>query len=262
MVRPKKDTITEPIKKLESLLVVVTCVAGYFYLYVYQNMLHIEVELISLKTLLQMPIIALVILPLIHYIIVRADPLQRSPSQRETIKFFQNEFPSKYISARCKRCIEDESSCPNYIRPESYDHVRYWFQNIFHGAIEKEDPGRVKDTFEKGYVCKLVYYLSWIVFILFLLASVTIIFHHLYLYIAGKFNVELEPLQIIFPIACIGIIILMKMVNKVDDESPSGCWHAWREVNKIHVSWLKSKEDFLVELICHANGGAKRFAQK
>jgi hypothetical protein len=209
-----------------------------------------------------MPIIVSVIFPLIHYIIVKADPLQRSPSQGKTIKFFQNEFPSKYILERCQRCIENENSCPNFIRLGSYDHVRYWFQDIFHGAIEKEDSKRIKDTFEKGYVCKLMYYLSWIIFIFFLLALITLIFHHIYLYFIDGFNFELTPLQILFPLTGIGIVILMKSLNKADNESPSGCWQAWREVNKIHVSWLKSKEDFLVRLICHANGGTKRFVQK
>lgn len=255
-------TPEDPRKRLELLLSVVTIFVGYAYLYIYQNILHIKVALYDLYTLLEMPVIAAIVLPLIYYLIIKADPLQRSPSQWKAIRFFQNEFPSRYILERCKRCIENENTCPNYIKAESYTHIKYWFKDIFHGPIESEDPGSVKDTYEKGYTCKLVYYLSWILTVFSVLAMVLMLFQHLYLYIFKTLKFDCTPLQILFPLGCIGIVILIKTLNKADDKSPSGCWHAWREINRMHVSWLKANNALLVQLICRASGGTKMFREK
>lgn len=258
----KDKSIEEPKKRLETLLVLSAFVIGYFYIYIYQNMLHIEVKLIDLQTLIQMPLMALVIFPLIRYLIIKPDPLQRSPSQRKSIRFFQNEFPSKYLLERCKKCREDEHSCRNYIKPESYAHVRYWFNDIFHGEIERENPRIVENTFEKGYTCKLVCYLSWILSFFVALAIGTVVFHHVYLYIFDEFGVNVTALQILFPLVSGGIIILIKILNRADESRPSGCWQAWREVNRMNVSWLRSHEDSLVSLICHDGGETKEFTEK
>ena len=204
----------------------------------------------------------MIIIPLINIFIVKSDPLQRGTSQKKAISFFQNEFPSKYILERCQRCIENENSCPNYIKVETYSHNRYWFYDIFHGPIEKEDPRKVSDTYTKGYTCKLLYYLPWILRIFIVLGISTIVFHHGYLYLFGDFRVDLTSVQILFPLVCGSIIILIKILNKPDEKSPSGCWQAWREINRIHVSWLRSQESFLVNLICQSSGGTKRFIEK
>lgn len=258
----KKSNLKEPKKRLERLVVLLALLVAYFYIYVYQNMLHIKVELLDFQNLIQMSLVALVIIPLIHCLIIKPDPLQRSPSQRKAIRFFQNEFPSKYILERCKRCREDENSCPNYIKAESYAHIRYWFHDIFHGEIEKEDPSKIKDTFDKGYTCKLLYYSSWILGVFSVLAIVTIAIHHAYLYFFKELKFDLTSLQIFFPLVCVSIIILIKKLNKPDESKPSGAWHAWRQVNRIHVSWLKSHEGLLVNLICKESGGTKRFVER
>lgn len=261
-LKARIKSIEDPKKRLELLLRLSTFVIAYFYTYVYQNMLHINIGFIGLHTLIQMPIIALVVLPLIHFIIIKSDPLQRSPRQWKPIRFFQNEFPSKYILERCRRCIENENSCPNYIKKESYAHLRHWFHHIFHGPIEREDARTVKDTFEKGYTCKLLYYLSWILFVFLLLAIGTVLFHHICLYLFGELKLDLRASQILFALTCLGLIVLIKGLNKPDEKSPSGCWQAWREINRMHVSWLKSHEEFLVKLICQEAGGTKKFVEK
>ncbi|MBC7364523.1 MAG: chromate resistance protein [Candidatus Aminicenantes bacterium] len=258
----KNKSIEEPKEKLEWLLVLSAFFIGYFYIYVYQNIIHIEVKLLDFQTLIQMPLIAVVILPLIHYLVVIPDPLQRSPSKRKSVRFFQNEFPSKYILERCVRCIEDETSCPNYIKAESYAHIRYWFYDIFHGKIETVDPRRVRDTYEKGYHCKLLYYLSWILGVFLAFAIAIIVFHYVYQYFYNEYKVDLTSLQIIFPLVCGLIIILIKALNRPDESRPSGCWHAWREINRMHISWLAANKDYLDKLICQAGGGDKKFREK
>ena len=96
-------------------------------------------------------LIATVIIPLIRYLIIRPDPLQRSPSKTKHIAFFQNEFPSAYILERCQRCHDNEEICENFITEESKTHIRIWMHEIFHGPIEKENPSIVNETYEKGY---------------------------------------------------------------------------------------------------------------
>ena len=183
-----RRSVEDPRNRLTQLLVLSIVVTVYFYVYFYQNIFHIQVPLIGINTLIEMPIMVLVVIPLVKYLIVKPDPLQRSPSQRRPIRFFQNEFPSRYILERCQRCVEDENSCSNYIKAESYAHIRYWFNDIFHGAIEREDPKSVRDTFEKGYTCKLLYYLSWVLGIFCGLAIVTVAVYHTVLAIVATIS--------------------------------------------------------------------------
>lgn len=259
-----------PKKYLEWLITSSLFIVSYFYLYIYQNMLHIKIKFLSIQDIQQPSIITLFILPLILYIIVKSDPLARKPYEKipikyfqKEIKFFQNEFPSKYILARCERCSEDENSCPNYIKKESYGHVKYWFYDIFHGEIEKENPGIIKETFRKGYTCKLIFYLSWTLIILLISAIITIVIYHLYLYYYyHEFKFELSTSQAIFPIVCISLLVLIRLLNNPNNTTPSGCWHAWRQINRIHIFWLKDHEDFLVNLICKKGSCIKRFREK
>ncbi|MHB8084836.1 MAG: hypothetical protein ACYDHZ_03345 [Dehalococcoidia bacterium] len=257
------STINDPKTKLQSLSILCGLVIGYFFIYIYQNILHIHVEFYDLNTLVQIPIISAIVVPLIYYLLIKADPLQRSPNNGKEIRFFQNEFPSKYLLKRCQRCIENESTCPNYIKLDSYDHIRYWFQDIFHGIIEKKDPQSVRDTFEKGYNCKLVYYLTWILAVFLTTAIVTILGYNIYLLIInGVLNIDVTTLQIIFPVTCAVIIIVIKIMNNPNENNPSGCWQAWREINRMHVSWLRNNEGLLVGLICHNGSGTKTFKER
>ena len=258
----KDNAIDEPKTRLELLLILCALIIGYFYIYVYQHILHIEVKLVDLQTLIQIPIISIIVIPLIRYLLVRPDPLQRSPSKRRAIRFFQNEFPSKYILERCRRCVEDDRSCPNYIREASRAHVRYWFYDILHGAIEAEDPRRVRDTFEKGYTCKLLYSLTWILGFASATAIITILYHLVSLFVKEGWTVSITPLQILFPTVCALLIALITIMNSSNENTPSGCWHAWREINRMHISWLRSHDDLLVNTICHDGTGTKTFKEK
>lgn len=252
----------EPKKRIEKLLDLMTLIVAYSFLYIYQNMISVKIELMNFQALTSIAIVPVVILPSIHYLVFSADPLQRSPSSRKPIRFFQNEFPSKYLLERCQRCIENEDSCSNYMKKRSYDHVSYWFNDIFHGAIERENPKNVRDTFEKSYTCKLVYYLEWILWFFLILTTMMSLFFFLYSYTRGTSMFNLTALQILFPLTCFGTILLLRMLHKPDENAPTGCWHAWRQINGMHRSWLKHNEDYLVKLICHAGGETKKFVSE
>ncbi len=248
----------DPRKGIGRLYKIAIVLLGYFYLYSHQNILCIDVQLVSVDTLLQMPIIAAFLLPTIHYVIASADPLQRSPWRLRSIRFFQNELPSKYILNRCKQCVENEFSCLNYITPESGAQVRVWLEVIFHGRIEKENPQIIQETFRKGYTCKLVFYLSWFSMAFAVLSIVTVFYYQVHLYFTSK-PFEVKPPQVLFFFGCLTISIIVSLFNSPNDKKPSGCWHAWREINRSHVRWLRHNEQFLVDEICKANNNTKVF---
>lgn len=79
--------ITDPKRKLERLLELSTIFISYIFIFVYQNVFHIQVKLIDFETLIKLPIIALVVMPLVHYLIVKQDALQLSPSKKKAIRF-------------------------------------------------------------------------------------------------------------------------------------------------------------------------------
>lgn len=257
LVKIKKD----PRLKLTILLDIAILAAGYYFFYIYQDIFGLNVPKLNLKSLLAIPLIYILILPLIHYIL--PDRLQRSSSKNKMVRFFQNEFPSLYLLNRCARCTENKTTCGNYIIRKSNAHVKYWFHDIFHGPIEKKNPDIINETFEKGYTCKLVYYTYWILFAFSLAAFLTMSGYFLIKsIILKKLIFDLIPLQIISPIVGIIILILICFLNKVDSEKPSGCWHAWREINRIHITWLRKHEEFLNNLICKANNQNKGFIKK
>lgn len=262
-IRSKIKNPVDPRKKLDFLLKATALFIGYLYIFVFQNTLHLTVEWISFEKLIEMSIVTIIILPLVHYIIVKPDPLQRSPSKKKAIAFFQNEFPSKFLLERCSRCIENKDSCKNYIEEKSFDHARYWFHDIFHGPIEKSNPAIINDTFKKGYTCKLIFALSKIFLISFIIGLLSLIIHHVYIfYQYENFYIEISALQVIFLLACVSFFILIRMLHKYDSNRPSGCWHAWREINRFHLGWLRDNEDFLVDLICKKNGNDKLFIER
>jgi hypothetical protein len=59
-----------------------------------------------------------------------------------------------------------------------------------------------------------------------------------------------------------GFIIVIRTLHSPDEKKPSGCWQAWREINRIQVSWLKGHENLLIELTCQASGGTKQFQER
>lgn len=258
-----KEMREDPRQRLELLLNIVALLAGYYYFYIYQDVFNINVPLLSLKSLLAMPLIATVIIPLIRYLIIRPDPLQRSPSKTKHIAFFQNEFPSAYILERCQRCHDNEETCENFITEESKTHIRIWMHEIFHGPIEKENPSIVNETYEKGYTCKLMYYTSWIFFIFSIGSFLTILIPALTNYIfTHNFALNISRVKIISPVFMFIAMLLILYLNSANHDNPSGCWHAWREINRIHISWMKKNDDLLNKSVCQVNNANKEFRTK
>jgi len=137
-------------RKLELLIGLSALAAGYLYVWVYQFFLGLTVKFIDFQSLLSIPLIALVVFPLVHYLWVKPDLLQRSTFTWKSVRFFQAQFPSNYIRDRCQDCVETPSTCGNFIDPGSADHTNYWLNDIWRGVIAKQYPDRFEETFRTG----------------------------------------------------------------------------------------------------------------
>ncbi|MEE9442441.1 MAG: hypothetical protein V3V99_07215 [candidate division Zixibacteria bacterium] len=262
LISKPKDYITNPKNRLELLLVNSFVLIAYFYLFTFQDILGISVPLVSFATLIAIPSLSLVGIPLIKVIYISPDKLQRGVGKKKAIRFFQNEFPSNYLITRCQICNEDINTCHNFITKESYDHIRIWFNDIFHGAIMENYPKAVHQTYKKGYTCKLLFHLCGILLFFTVVSVCTYTFYIVTNYHDLEFAVFDYSYQIFYMLSCPSIYGYIKFTNKVNTDNPTGCWHAWREINRIHTSWMKKNDKILNNIICIANGNGKVYQKR
>lgn len=252
----------DPKARLQRLLNVSAIVIGYFYIWTFQEFLRIQVAFIDVSTLLRLPIITLVVFPLVKYAYVKQDWLQRGRPNLKSVQLFQAQFPSLYIRERCARCVETPQTCKNFIGPESRDHNSYWLDSIF-PIIKKNQNEQASRTFERGYTCKLVFGLQVILLTFIVIAIATIGWKPcLDLIMRRPAPVLFAPKHIIFILLCILVAGLLRALNSPDINSPTGCWHAWREINDAHKLWMRNNEPTLVNVVCHAGGNTKSFVPR
>jgi len=233
-------------RKLEGLLASEVILATYVFLLVYQKVLGISVPRLDLKVLLAVPLLPL----LVHYLIVKSDPLQKSHMRLRAVRCFQSEYPSKYLLRRCEACGKTEGDCPSYVTEKSRRHARYWLNDIFHGPIEQESPHLIEETFDKSYTCRVVCYTEWLLVSLTALGLLMIVFElSKWVWIGGDqpFAANYEWM---LPVASAGVLLLLRFLHRPDEDDPTGCWLSWREINQGHINWLRNHEPFLKELIC------------
>lgn len=253
---------TDPKARLERLLNISAIVIGYFYVWTFQEYLRIHVAFIDISTLLRLPIITLVVFPLVKYAYVKQDWLQRGRPNLESVRFFQAQFPSLYIRDRCARCVETPETCTNFIGPQSRDHNSYWLDSIF-PIIKRNQKAQALRTFERGYTCKLVFGLE-MVLVAFIVISIATIGWEPFLHLIQRhpIAVRFAPRHVIFILLCILVLGFLRALNSPDMTRPTGCWHAWREINDAHKLWMRNNEPTLVNNICHAGGNKKSFVQR
>jgi hypothetical protein len=253
---------TGPKQKLQRLLNVSAIVVGYFYVWTFQEFLGIKVAFIDVSTLLRLPIIAIVVYPLVKYAYVKQDWLQRGRPNIASVRFFQLQFPSLYIRDRCARCVETVQTCRNFIGPESRQHNSYWLDYIF-PIVKKNQPEQASRTFERGYICKLIFGLQAVLILFIFIAIATVGWRPvLHLIMRWPVTFSIAPKQIIFVLLCVLVAGLLRALNSPSMNSPTGCWHAWREINDAHKLWMKNNETTLVNAVCHAGGNNKSFVQR
>ena len=253
---------SSPKEKLERLLTISAIVVGYLYVWTFQENLGIQVAFISVSNLLRVPIIAIVVYPLVRYAYVQQDWLQFGRPKLKSVRFFQAQFPSLYIRDRCGKCAETAQTCRNFIAADSTDHNSYWLDHIF-PLIKKDQPEQASRTFQRGYICKLVFGLEFVLLVFMIISVVTLASKPVLDLIARRpVSVPITPKQAVFVLACAFIAGLIRALHSPDAKSPTGCWKAWQEINDAHKLWMRNNESILLDVVCHAGGNAKAFAQR
>jgi len=243
--------------KLECLLGFAAVAAGYFFIWVYQTFFGLRVALVGFDSLLKIPLVALVVLPLVYQLLVHADPLQRSSLPWKSVRFFQAEFPSRYIRERCGNCVETHATCRNFIGPDSLDHVNYWLNYLWRPIVERDFPERFQDTFVRGYRCKLVLGLNLIAGFFGTLALLAVFVFAVTEWPSGLWAKDSRYL--LYPAFCFLLAGTGGMLNRPDKEKPTGCWHAWREINNLHVLWMRNNDPLLTSILCRAGANTLGF---
>src|SRR6266849_5492528 len=219
-------------------------------------------RLLNVSALLRLPIITLVVFPLVKYAYVKQDWLQRGRPHLKSVLFFQAQFPSLYIRDRCTRCVETVQTCRNFIGRQSRDHNSYWLDHIF-PIIKKDQKEQATRTFERGYTCKLVFGLQVVLLTFLVISAATMAWKPtLDLIMRRPVSVLYAAKHIIFILLCALAGGLLRALNSPDINSPTGCWHAWREINDAHKLWMRNNEPTLVNAVCHAGGNVKNFVQR
>jgi hypothetical protein len=206
---------------------------------------------------------SLTVYPIFFNAFVNPDPLQRSHSQLQSIRFFQAQFPSLYLKKRCARCLE-RNRCPNFIGPTSSEHNTYWLTSIFRPEIGRTSPDEINRTLRKGYTCKLVFGTEVAAVCFFVISLISFVVPLLWMKNRSRtaFLASIGPRQILFAMVCAIIGLVMKFSNDSNFDQPTGCWQAWREVNEGHILWLKNHEDALVRIVCHAKGNGLSYREQ
>lgn len=252
-------------KSLEIQLEVTAFAAAYLYLWTFENLLGLHLRFVRFDIFLKTPLISLVAFPLVFYGYVKADPLQRSHFSWRSVSFFQAEFPSLYIRERCQRC-NMKARCRNFISPTSTDHTTYWLRDLWRPHFGNQHPDEFRNTFRRGYTCKLIFGTELLALTFLALGAITVtsaeITQLIWAYTSNHvFHSPVQVEQMVFLVGCFLIWLALSRLNIPDVVNPTGCWQAWREINRGHVLWLKENDGLLVEVICHAGGNNESFQQ-
>lgn len=225
--------------RLEVQLGITAFAVAYLYLWAFGSMLGLDLKLVPFDLFLKTPLISLAVFPLVFYGYVKADPLQRSHLGWQTVRFFQAQFPSLYIRDRCQKC-RAQGTCRNFISPASGDHTTYWLRDLWRPYFRKEYPGEFENTFRRGYTCKLIFGTEVLVLVFFALGMATVICSETAQLIRAEishqgFHNSLQVTEVVFLIGCLLVWLVLSRLNKPDATNPTGCWQAWREINRGHV---------------------------
>jgi len=229
------------LQKLYSLMFILLVI---FYLHSFW--IPIEISKWINTNLIYIGIILLYFVPaLTEKLLFVRDALQYDVSDKNPYaSFFQKQFPSKYISQKFN-IDETQSSM-------------YWF-SIFNKWKASDHPHNAwrQTSFDKGYTCRVIYYIQLWSFRFFVLAVThLIILIALRLFVISStpiavsslFEIELIQWKIGYPLAMLLTHFLLKANNRIKGEVPTGVWYQWKEINDIMKRWLDENVNSINDL--------------
>ena len=209
-------------------------------------------------------LISLVVVPAITYWLVRPDPLQSGRPGRlaKKTRFFQEQFPSRWLIARCLRCQETPETCRACLTSRADDASQVWFR-IFKDDIGAALPEERERTFRRGYTCKFVWGNEWLLLAFLGLSVLVAAFQRMMEAEewGGPHQWALTGKQVLFVVGCAAVWTASNLLNRAGKQA-TGCWKLWREVNRHHTMWMEEHPDVLKQKVCCRLGEDKSFRPK
>lgn len=204
--------------------------------------IYIHIFWIDLKTLHPLYYLYFIIILVIVWLIVySSDPFRFNGKSIASkifpeVSFFWSTLPSQYLLRRCDSC--KNQNCSNRLYTTESKYISIWFREIFHKYLKSE----VRITLQKGFLCRLVFYIKYTLFFLSIITVLTLAFR--YYVFAEIWSLD----QIIFLLFTTIIYLIISLTN--NPKKPNGVWRAEREINMHHIHWMRDNEDILKSIVC------------
>ncbi|HAF61272.1 MAG TPA: hypothetical protein DCK95_02985 [Anaerolineaceae bacterium] len=168
---------------------------------------------------------------LIYTLIVSTDKLADINSKSKYAKAFQRYWPSRYISEH----FDIDINSANYI----------WFEKNFN-TWEKSDSSRnsqYKRTFERGYQCRLVYYLIIVLSLFIIFSAIQLIIE--FIVMKQFLLIDNYLWKCIFLGIALVSYLTVKGSNKIKEDKKSGVWKKYDEINQLHIDWIEENSELI-----------------
>jgi len=218
---------------------------------------------------------------IVSTIIDSRDAIQRSRGWFAEADYFQNQFPSRHLLARCNDCKRN-ASCPNRLSESNYVYVNTWFY-FFNEHVPAFPRDAVLTT---GYLCRFVFYVHLFSLLFFYLGFLypvisalngafspsTFVYSGILLiiveavFLANNVGRKGEKPHSIFlralnpgRLLIAGGLLLgllkhehQKEAHKGEQYKPEarGMWRRWKGRNAVLIRWIEMNEPLLLEKIC------------
>ncbi len=155
------------------------------------------------------------------------------------VSFFWSTLPSFYLVERCNKC--QNQNCSNRLSRRNSLFVGIWFKEIFHKHLRED----VKLTLQKGFICRLIFYLKYSFLGLSIISVLTLCFHY---YILSILQPNRITYQFLFSLAVLAFYLLIGLSN--NSKKPNGIWKAEKAINGQHIYWMKRNENIIKTIVC------------
>jgi hypothetical protein len=154
-----------------------------------------------------------------------------NPKRNKFAAAFQRRLPSTHLS----KVIEVDSDVG----------TRLWFDE-FNKWADPEHP-RCQDrnrTFQRGYACRFVYYLTSVSRSLFLLGLAWLGVELILEWVFGTEVVAVEAKAVSLAVFFM-VWLIVRLTNRVRESQPTGVWRRFDEINQRHCDWIDSNAERL-----------------
>jgi hypothetical protein len=192
---------------------------------------------------------------LMRVLLFAADPLETSKSRWfPEPRFFQFHYPSKFLLKMCNDCI-DHSRCQDRpLSESSQEYVALWYENF--DSLKERNRYLWHRTYEKGFICRLVFYMKYSFLIFFAIGLTTLLIIFIYKVFKSNLNqgfYAISTLQYTYVVGNLILCIVVSLMNRPDIKHPTGCWAMWRDISAQHILRMKREFSEIEKQVCGRN---------